>query len=66
MLLILDIPHQCGLTFRMSVMVMQTRTVLHLMLTFRPTEFKSLAYSHEYSFFFSTFQKTRLFVLLCF
>lgn len=44
-------PHEHGLTLRISDIVMQIRTILHLVLNFRPTKLKSLAYSHEYSFF---------------
>jgi len=32
-------------------MVMQTRTTLHSVLNLRPPDLKTLAYSHEYSFF---------------
>lgn len=35
----------------MSDMVMQTRATLHSALNFRPSDLKSLACSHEYSFF---------------
>lgn len=49
--LFFDLPHERGLTLRMSDMVMQTRATLHSALNFRPSDLKSLACSHEYSFF---------------
>lgn len=44
-------PHEHGLILRMFDTVMQIRIILYLVLNFRSTELKHLAYSHEYSFF---------------